>query len=84
MSRFIIAYSWHSDVDVIEAANLEAAEMEAARRSMAAGLLDDDLADTTWAENYTDDLAHDLGLLVYAEPHSQIEAYDRANRPPWR
>ena len=63
MQKFIIGYGWRSDVDVIEAPSLDAAKQEAANRSMRAGLLDDDLSDTTFAEPYSDLMARDLGLI---------------------
>ena len=63
MAKFIIGYGRRSEIDVIEVADLDAALMEATRLSMLDGLLDDDLADTTFAEPYTDDLAWEYGLL---------------------
>lgn len=63
MQKFIIAHGWDSRVDMIDALDLQAAKSEAARRSMADGLLDDDLSDTTWAEPYSDLLARDVGIL---------------------
>lgn len=62
MTRFIIAYGWESETDIIDAPSLEDARQEAANRSMRLGLLDDDLCDTTWAQPYEEGLAFDLGL----------------------
>lgn len=67
LPRFIIGFGWDSDVDLIEAPNLDEARMIAAKRSMGCGLLDDDLADTTWAEPYSHDLALEVGLLTIDE-----------------
>ena len=84
MTRYIIGYGWHSDVDIIEAASLDEAEMKATERSLMDGLLDDDLSDSTWAEPYSDGRAYELGLFTPDEPRSKAEAWDRANPKPWR
>ena len=62
MPKWIIGYGWR-DVDVIDAASLEAATAEATKRSKADGILEDELEITTWAEAYDDLRARDLGLL---------------------
>mgnify|MGYP001609691979 CR=1 FL=1 len=67
LPRWIIGHGWASEVDIIEAPSLEDARSEAARRSMLAGLLDDDLSDTTWAIPYDADKAWEMGLLVIDE-----------------
>ena len=79
MQKFIIGYGWKTDLDVIEADDLRDAEKEATRLSMSLGLLDDDLADTTWAQPYTPDLAYELGLLP--EP-TQRDIW--RSHAPWR
>ena len=62
MQKFIIGYGRREQVDMIDALDLDAAQMEATRRSMADGLLDDDLADTTFAQPYDADTAREYGL----------------------
>lgn len=84
MPRFIIASGRNSELDIIEAKDRDDALMKATERSMLDGCLDDDLADTTWVENYSDDLAHEYGLRTYDEPTSFRDALNRANAPPWR
>ena len=79
MHKYIIGYGWGGNIDVINIASLAAAEKEAANRSMQLGLLDDDLADTTWAEEYTDDRAYELGWLD--EPTERDVWRSQA---PWR
>ena len=82
MARFIIASGWASEVDVFEAKDLPEAKAEAARRSMAEGLLDDDLADCAWAEPYSDDLAHEVGLRVLDERDAALAQW--RSQAPWR
>ena len=69
MTKFIIGYGWR-DVDVIDAASLEAATAEATKRSKADGILQDELEITTWAEAYDDLRARDLGLLEPSQRQS--------------
>ena len=80
MNWYIIAYGWHGDCQVIEAPSLKDAQAKAAQFSMREGLLDDDLADTTWARAYDDDLACDLGLLGYDDN----DHFVRPIPAPWR
>ena len=68
MNKYIIAYGWHSDMRVIKAKSLDEAQMIATKLSMEDGLLDDDLSDTTWAEEYTLDRADEYGLEAEATP----------------
>ena len=65
MNRYIIAYGWRSDIRVVWADSLDEARMIATKLSIEDGLLDDDLADTTWAEEYTLDRAEEYDLLPY-------------------
>lgn len=81
--QFIIAYGWDSEVEIIEAISLKEALAEATCRSLKEGLLDDDLADTTWAEPYSEDLAHDVGLLPLDEMRDWRRDHWRA-QAPWR
>lgn len=83
MSKYIISYGRASDVAVIEAPSLDEALMIATKRSLDGGLLDDDLADTTWAAAYTDDLAYEYGLLTVECPQGRA-AFAEAERAPWR
>ncbi len=82
MPRFIICHGFDSECEVIEAANLDVAKAKAAAFSMAKGLLDDDLADTTWADPFTEDRAFELGLVVLDETEAAHRAWRAA--APWR
>ena len=68
MNKYIIAYGWRSDMRVVRAKSLDEARMAATKLSMEDGLLDDDLSDTTWAEEYTPDRADEYGLEAEAAP----------------
>ena len=68
MARYIIAFGRISEMEVIDVRDHETALREATRRSMDEGCLDDELADTTWAEPYSYQLAADLGLFDGAKP----------------
>lgn len=63
LRKFIICYGRTEEIDVVEAANLDVARQIAADRSVAQGMLDDDL-DDTWAEPYTEEAAR-LYELAY-------------------
>jgi hypothetical protein len=64
LKKFIICYGRTEEIAVIEADNLEAARQEAADRSVAEGMLDDELE--CWAELYTPEAArlYDLAYLA--------------------
>lgn len=81
--KYIISHGWRADCQIIEAENLAAAEKRATALSMAEGLLDDDLPDTTWAQEFDWWLARDLGLLEYDEPPSWFGAADMAHPNQW-
>ncbi len=68
MPKFIIGYGFKTALDVIEAPTLDEALMKATERSMLEGCLDDDLADTTFAEPYTEERADEYGLTTPEEP----------------
>lgn len=69
MNRYIIGYGRrrHEKAGWCYAKNLDDALTRATALSMADGCLDDDLADTTWAEPWDDWRARDLGLLTLDE-----------------
>jgi hypothetical protein len=84
MPKYIIYYGFTEEIDIIEAESLDEAQMEATRRSMSDGLLDDDLADTTWAEVY-DPTMHDdprLSTCTLYEP-SFLEEEPERPREEW-
>ena len=64
--KFIIAYGRFCDLEIIEAKDHDDALAAAVERSMADGVLDDDLADTTWAEPWSPEKAKEYGFNLEA------------------
>lgn len=82
MARFIIWSGWQSTPDVVDAKDIDEARGKAAERSMLEGLLDDDLADTTGAEVYSEECALRWGLIALDERDFARRAWQ--SQAPWR
>lgn len=65
MPRYIIAFGLSSDVREIESPSLEAALAVAVQRTKDEGVEEEMIADCAWAEPYSEELAHEVGLQPY-------------------
>ncbi len=85
MPRWIIGYGFKTALDIIEAETLDEAVQKATERSLLDGCLDDDLADTTFAEPYTEERADEYGLTTQEEPtmsdHERAYVMDANHNP---